>query len=221
MSRLFLTILVLAAMFGAALDAASARDNRAGRFDYYVLSLSWSPSFCASPAGRDDAAQCSPGRRYAFVVHGLWPQYAQGWPESCRTSESWVSQKQIDAMMDLMPSKRLIIHEWRKHGTCSGLSQRQYFTAIRQVREGLRIPARYLSPTQEIRTTPAQLVRDLTLSNKALTSDMISVQCGNARDSARLAEVRICLDRQGQFTPCGRNEARQCQARELIMPEVR
>ena len=65
--------------------AAQARDFRPGEFDYYVLALSWSPTYCASEAGASDGQQCAPGRRFAFVVHGLWPQFKQGWPENCET----------------------------------------------------------------------------------------------------------------------------------------
>jgi ribonuclease T2 len=215
--RLFAVVALLAVCAGPAL----ARGNKAGVFDYYVLSLSWSPSFCGTPAGKDSPTQCTPGRRFAFVIHGLWPQFKDGWPEFCATEEVWVPEQQIDAMMDIMPSRKLIIHEWRKHGSCSGLSQASYFRAIRILRERLRIPARYLSPATEIRSTPQQLVRDFVLSNKNLTAEMISVQCGNARDTGRLSELRICLDRKGEFAPCGRNEARHCQAKQLIMPEVR
>jgi ribonuclease T2 len=147
--RLFAAAALLAVFAGLAL----ARGNKAGIFDYYVLSLSWSPSFCGTPAGNDNPTQCAPGRRFAFVVHGLWPQFKDGWPEFCATEEAWVPEQKIDAMMDIMPSRKLIIHEWRKHGSCSGLSQADYFGAIRVLRERLRIPARYLSPAAEIRTT--------------------------------------------------------------------
>lgn len=51
----------------------------AGVFDYYVLSLSWSPTFCLT---HQNDSQCS-GKGYGFVLHGLWPQYARGgWPQS-------------------------------------------------------------------------------------------------------------------------------------------
>ena len=65
-------------------QTVTARDRRQdvpGHFDFYVLSLSWSPSFCATAAergsGREANAQCGV-RPYAFVVHGLWPQYDKG-----------------------------------------------------------------------------------------------------------------------------------------------
>src|SRR3979490_1711090 len=68
---------------------ASARDRRQdepGQFDFYVLSLSWSPSFCeeASERGNEgrSQAQCG-GRPFSFVVHGLWPQYEHGFPDYC------------------------------------------------------------------------------------------------------------------------------------------
>lgn len=214
-----LAILLLLALVCAV--PAAARDMKAGVFDYFVLSLSWSPTYCATDAGQGDASQCAPGRRFAFVVHGLWPQYQQGWPQDCPTRESWVPQERIDAMMDIMPSKKLIIHEWKKHGTCAGVSQADYFRAIRLLFEKVRIPARYLSPTADVITTPEQLVTDFVKTNRDLTADMLSVQCGNARDRARLSELRICLNKRGSPAPCGANERRSCGAASLVMPRVR
>lgn len=211
-----------AALLAAVLLTASpgSAGDRPGDFDYYVLSLSWSPTYCASPEGADDRQQCSPGRRYAFVVHGLWPQYDRGWPQDCE-GDSWVPNDVIDGAMDIMPSKRLIIHEWKKHGTCSGLAMEDYFAEVRRVFQSVRIPARYLSPTAPVMTTPQQLVSDFVKTNRDLTADMLSVQCGNSRDDARLSELRICLDKDGNFGQCGSNEARQCRAKRLVLPPVR
>jgi ribonuclease T2 len=202
-------------------EVSRAEVQKPNQFDYYVLALSWSPSYCAGQAGQNDKQQCAPGRRFAFVVHGLWPQYDRGWPEYCATNEAWIPQKLIDAMMDVMPSKKLIIHEWKKHGTCSDLSQVDYFNSIRQVFDGLRIPARYLSPQAIVTITPEQLVMDFVKSNKGLTADMLSVQCGNARDRARLSELRVCVNKAGSFTTCGENETRQCRAKTIVLPPVK
>ena len=214
------------AAFGLALllnvnPAAVREANRPGVFDYFVLALSWSPTYCGSPAGADDTQQCGTGRRFAFVVHGLWPQYESGWPESCPTKETWVPQDIIDSMLDIMPSKRLIIHEWKKHGTCAGVSMTDYFRATRLLFQRVRIPARYLQPNLPVTVTPEQLVTDFVKTNRNLSASMISVQCGNARDAARLSELRICLDRRGNFSQCGANEDRQCQARTLVLPPVK
>ena len=215
--RLVLAILLLI----VAASPVSARGPKSGVFDYFVLALSWSPTYCASDAGQNDASQCSPGRRFAFVVHGLWPQHTSGWPEYCDTSESWVEQSNIDAIMPVMPSKKLIIHEWKKHGSCAGVSQADYFRATRLLFDKVKIPARYLSPNADVITTPEQLVIDFVKTNRDLTASMLSVQCGNARDRARLSELRVCLDRRGNFAACGANEYRSCRATTLVMPHVR
>ena len=69
----------------AALAAlAAALPARAEPFDYYLLALSWSPSWCAAEGDRR-AEQCRPERDLGFVVHGRWPQHAAGWPAFCET----------------------------------------------------------------------------------------------------------------------------------------
>src|ERR1700690_2244045 len=103
-----LRLCVMCLLFLTAIAAARSRSRHRepgtpGVFDYYVLSLSWSPEFCAGPAGARDAAQCGEGRQYAFVVHGLWPQYERGFPESCAPS-SPVSSNIVERMLPLMPS---------------------------------------------------------------------------------------------------------------------
>lgn len=200
---------------------AQARGPVPGQFDYYALTLSWSPTYCASEAGQGDRQQCGADRPYAFVVHGLWPQYEQGWPQDCVLREKWVPDDLIAAMLDIMPSKRLIIHEWKKHGACSGLRMRAYFELTRNLFGQIRIPARYLRPQEAVVTTPAQLISDFVKSNRDLTSDMLSVQCGNSRGAARLSELRICFDKDGRLQSCGVNERRQCRAEKLVLPPVR
>ncbi len=209
------------ALFLSITPAVAREPDKPGVFDYFVLALSWSPTYCGSPAGADDTQQCGTGRRFAFVVHGLWPQYKNGWPESCPTKETWVPQDIIDSMLDIMPSKKLIIHEWKKHGTCAGVPMADYFRAIRLLFQRVRIPARYLGPNLAVSVTPEQLVTDFVKTNRNLTASMMSVQCGNARDTARLSELRICLDRRGNFSQCGANEDRQCRARALVLPPVK
>jgi ribonuclease T2 len=94
-----------------------------GQFDYYVLSLSWSPSFCATAAergrGRAGNAQCG-ARPYSFVVHGLWPQYDKGFPENCQLPAPRLDRSTVAWMLDLMPAPHLIFNECDRHGTCSG-----------------------------------------------------------------------------------------------------
>lgn len=215
-------VFVLAAvLLIASTPRGSARDETAGIFDYWTLVLSWSPTYCASAAGRRDQGQCGAGRRYAFVVHGLWPQYDSGWPDFCRGGRKWVPSHVIDATLSVMPSKRLIIHEWRKHGSCAGLRPEAYFGRIRKLFAAVKIPARYLSPNRPVMTTPDQMRRDFVSTNRWLKPAMISINCGNRRDRARLRDVRVCFDRKFVPVPCGANERRQCRAGLLVLPPVR
>ena len=109
----WLTIGILA-WLGQAPQAAAQQQGKPGDFDYYALVLSWSPSYCADTgAGRGDP-QCASNRPFAFVLHGLWPQYARGFPDSCRTAfNPFVPRPVIDGMLDIMPSPKLAIHEYR------------------------------------------------------------------------------------------------------------
>lgn len=110
-------------------------------FDFYVLSLSRSPAFCASSEGSGNRQQCGSNRRYGFVVHGLWPQNETGYPEFCTSSEPDRVPDAIGrTMFDIMPSMGLIGHQWRKHGACSGLSQKDYFSATRTAFEAVKLP---------------------------------------------------------------------------------
>lgn len=207
----------------AARTAPSA--DKAGVFDYYVLTLSWSPSYCADlEPGRTDP-QCSVGgsRRYAFVLHGLWPQYEQGWPESCQTADGgFVPRAVANRMLDVMPSDKLVFHEYRKHGTCSGLGVDGYFALSRKLYEKVKIPAALQNVTDpRFLIAPAELKARFVSANPGLKTDQVAVLCGGSGD--RLKEVRVCFDKAGAFRSCGKNESpqRQCRAARMYVPPVR
>lgn len=200
--------------------APAHAEDRPGEFDYYTLALSWSPTYCESAGRRDRGPQCSGERPYAFVLHGLWPQYDRRWPENCRTRERpWVPQNVIDRMLDIMPSKRLIIHEYRKHGTCSGLTPVEYFDVSRRLFESITIPEQYRLPEKPLSVSPDEVERAFLQANPDMDASMISISC---RDR-RLGELRICFSRDLKLTACGVNEnqAKLCSRDRLIMPPVR
>jgi len=200
----------------------NASEGIPGQFDYYTLVLSWSPTYCASQP-RDDT-QCRPrdGRPYAFVLHGLWPQYERGYPRFCHTRERpFVPRAIIDRMQDIMPSPRLTIHEYRKHGTCSGLDPAAYYDLARTLFARLKIPTRYLGPGSQQFVAPSQLVREFTTANPDLSPEAVAVACGGPGN--RLKEVRICFTRAGEFRSCGSNERQRqlCRADRMHVPPVR
>ncbi len=196
-------------------------EDRAGEFDYYVLALSWSPTYCTTRNGRKDRRQCHSGRRFSFVVHGLWPQYENGWPDYCPTNRRYIPERRIREMLDIMPSKRLVIHQWRKHGTCSGLSQQSYFDLTRTLFDRFQVPARYVAPSRPLLTTPDELVHDFVTTNLWLKPEMMSVHCGRRRGRANLSELRVCFGKDLEPRACGQNARRACRAHTLVMPPVR
>jgi len=216
-----LRVLAAVAVLGWAAGARGA-EGKPGEFDYYVLAMSWSPSFCESKAGssRPGEPQCSGDRPYSFVIHGLWPQYSRGWPQFCQTSERpWVPDNLIKDMIDVMPSKRLIINEYKKHGTCSGLSPNDYFAAARRAFERVKIPARFQNPQDYVTVSPGDIEAEFLKANPELKPEMISIAC----NSRKLGELRVCFGRDLQLTACGVNEdqSKLCSSDRIAMPPVR
>ena len=214
--RILLLAIALFSLLAAAGPAAAQRQRgEPGRFDFYLLSLSWSPSFCETPAGSNSREQCGP-RPYSFVVHGLWPQYERGFPESCQVPSPRLDHRIVDEMLDLMPARRLVYHEWDAHGTCSGLGQREYFDTIRKARAAVKIPAQFDNPQQPITVAPGEVIDAFVKANEGLAAADIAIDC----DRTRLREVRICMTRELKFRDCGAT-ARSCRSDTLVMPPVR
>ena len=138
--------------------------GKAGEFDFYLLSLSWSPQYCSSPAGARDNTQCGGQRQYEFILHGLWPQYDRGWPQFCATSQT-LSNALVEKMMDIMPSRRLIRHEWDKHGVCTGLSAAEYFGKARAAFSGIKVPKSFQSPKNARTISPAKIKDEVARKN--------------------------------------------------------
>jgi ribonuclease T2 len=214
-------LMVMASLIGT--DAASAQDHRQnnpGEFDYYVLSLSWSPSFCEEAEERGSGGrsqqQCG-GRPFSFVVHGLWPQYEHGFPEYCDRSSEWLDRKIMTSMLDLMPAPGLIFNEWKKHGTCSGLEARAYFETIRKARAAVKIPEEYLQLSETKTVAPADIEAAFVKANPGLTASEMGVTCNRSR----LSEVRVCLTKDLQFHPCEEIANRSCRRDQVSMPPMR
>lgn len=186
-------------------------------FDFYVLSLSWSPSYCEAEGEDANRQQCASGRPYAFVVHGLWPQYEAGYPESCPTDDPTVSDRLVRGLYDLMPSAGLIRHQWRKHGSCTGLSQEDYFAVLRAARGAVEVPAAYRRLDDYRSVAPGTVERDFLAANAGLPADGIAVTC----DGRYLREVRLCMTKALSFRPCPEVDRRACSLDKAVMPPVR
>lgn len=223
MLRFALSLAALAAALILCIQSGSAQDQRQsepGKFDFYVLSLSWSPSYCDTSrerfADRTPDQQCT-ARPYAFVVHGLWPQYEQGFPSYCQVPAPRLDRGIVSSMLDLMPSPRLIFHEWDRHGTCSGLTARAYFETVRKARAVVKIPAEYLSLSEPLTVAPGEVKDAFLKANPNLPQNALAIAC----DSKRLTEVRVCISREFGFRECEDIAQRACKREKITMPPLR
>lgn len=195
---------------------AAARDV-AGRFDYYVLALSWQPSWCSVTGDGRDAPECRAGTGRDFSIHGLWPQYERGWPQDCRSPERDPSRAETAAMADVMGSGGLAWHQWRKHGRCTGLSASAYFAATRTALESFAIPGVFDDLSRDVVVPPAVIEEAVLEANPRLSPDGVTVIC---RDGA-LTELRICLTRTLEPRACAPDVRRDCSQPRLLMEAVR
>lgn len=204
-----LALLALAFSFALAVSLAHARDgDRPGQFDFFVLALSWSPTYCAGP--KASPSQCR-SRSHRFVVHGLWPQFERGYPDFCQSPAPYVPDAVVSAMGDLMPSKGLILHEWRKHGTCTGLSPEGYFHLVRKARDKVAIPPAFAADPPPM-LTGETIEAAFAAANPGLKETMMAVDC----DGGRLSEVRICMSRDLGFVACPEVNRRSCAPRRPL-----
>src|SRR5262249_36798988 len=222
MTRPVLRVALLALLLTPrAATAQDPRQNIPGQFDFYVLSLSWSPSFCAGAAERGAAraaanVQCGP-RPYSFVVHGLWPQYNDGFPEYCQIPAPRLYRGVVSSMLDLMPAPRLNYIEWDRDRTCAGKSPREYFETVRIARAAVKIPPEFTDLKEALSVTPRAVEEAFIKANPGLSPSAMAVGC----DATRLTEVRLCLSKDLRFHDCAEIAKRSCSREQLTMPPVR
>ncbi|SFE76767.1 ribonuclease T2 [Sulfitobacter brevis] len=196
---------------------ASAQSNRAGAFDYFVVSLSWSPNWCRLEGDARRSPQCAEDTGHGWVLHGLWPQYNRGYPSYCQTAERPPSRSMTSAMADIMGTSGLAWHQWKKHGTCTGLSAEGYFALSRAAYHKISRPAVFRQLDKLVKL-PASVVEEAFLkANPTMEPDGVTVTC---RD-AHIQEVRICLSRSLDPVPCGQDVVRDCRMKNALFAPLR
>ncbi|MEM9343969.1 MAG: ribonuclease T2 [Pseudomonadota bacterium] len=194
---------------------ARAEGERAGDFDYYVLALSWSPTWCALEGDQRGSPQCDAA--FGWVLHGLWPQYEQGWPSYCRGSEANPSRRMTADMADITGTSGLAWHAWNKHGRCSGLSAAGYFEQSREAFEAVTRPD-ILRKLDKPVTVPASVIEAAFLEeNPGLSADAVTITC----KAGRIQEARICLTKDLEPRTCGADTIRDCTMSDALLDPVR
>lgn len=205
---LFLTILSM---------PAAADGNKPGVFDYYVVSLSWSPNWCVIEGDARNSPQCDNGSGHGWILHGLWPQFHRGYPSFCQTADRPPSRGMTSDMADIMGTSGLAWHQWRKHGSCTGLSATAYYALSREAYARITRPAVFRKLDRDI-ALPASVVEEAFLkANPKMERDGVTVTC---RDN-HIQEVRVCLSKSLDPVPCGQDVVRDCRLKDALFTPMR
>ena len=196
----------------------SARGTAPGSFDFYVLALSWSSGFCEKIGDAQGKKQCDIGSNIGFTVHGLWPQYERGFPSDCGYATRPPSSIAMQKTEGVFPDIGLARYEWKKHGTCSGLSPADYFDAVKAARDRIVIPQNFQAPRTLQSLSPVDVIRAFTAENRGLRSDMMAVTC----TQGVLEEVRVCFEKDlRSFRTCPEVARQGCRSSQISVPPVR
>lgn len=171
-----------------------------GKFDFYLLNLSWSPEFCSIQGTSPECAS-----RPGFIVHGLWPQNNDGsYPVSCAERPG---PAHPERNLDITPDLPLLEHEWNKHGTCTTLSPDNFFALEHRAFHSLVIPKLFTDIDHETLLKPAEIVALFAKANPSFPAGSILVSCGHNR----LTAIEACFTKDG-LKPTVCQGLRECHA---------
>ena len=184
-------------------DTVMASDNlgpnQTASVDYYMLALSWSPSFCDIQRKKYDGSipkslqfQCGNGQQFGWVIHGLWPQSAKAnnpsqHPRFCRGDLAPLPEALIKSYMIESPGASLLQGQWEKHGACAFDNASEYFAKQRELYLALKLPSQDLSRKE--------LFQWMRKNNP---------QLGNAYLGASKNELYVCYSKTWQVMDCPR-----------------
>ncbi|HCY99295.1 MAG: ribonuclease T [Rhodobacterales bacterium RIFCSPHIGHO2_02_FULL_62_130] len=213
--RLWMLAVAASCLFTPA--PVQAEGEQAGDFDYYVMSLGWSANWCALEGDAHNDPQCDRGRRLTWTLHGLWPQYEEGYPSYCHTTARDPARTESEAMADIMGGAGLAWYQWKKHGRCAGLSAKTYYATMRQAYASVTIPPLFANVSKDLQV-PAEVIEKAWLeSNPDLSRDQITVTC----KGGMIQEVRICLTTDLAPRRCGPDVIRDCALKDADLNAVR
>ena len=207
----------LAAALIANAVAAQAGNDKPGVFDYYVLSLSWSPNWCRLEGDARMSDQCAQGSGHGWIMHGLWPQFHRGYPSFCQTAARPPSRGLTAKMADIMGTSGLAWHQWKKHGTCTGLSAEDYYELSREAYTRVTRPVVFRKLDRKV-LLPASVVEEAFLqSNPDMSPDGVTITCRQDQ----IQEARICLSKALDPVPCGQDVILDCKLKKAVFAPIR
>jgi ribonuclease T2 len=196
---------------------AWAGGEKAGEFDYYVLSLSWSPNWCALQGDSQGSEQCEERYDYGWIMHGLWPQYQRGFPSFCQSGQRPPSRAMTAGMADIMGTPGLAWYQWKKHGACTGLSGADYYALSRLAYEKVVRPPVFRKLERTVKVPAAVVEQAFLKANPGWKADMLTITCKNGY----IQEARLCLSRDLEPVSCSQDVVRDCRMSDALFTPVR
>jgi ribonuclease T2 len=180
------------------------------KFDYYLLSLSWAPNYCAGHSS-DKSAECKAGNHTGFVLHGLWPQASAGQPPMNCGHASPASSDVVRHMSEFFPDKSMVQHEWTKHGTCSGLSAADYFEKVEQAFKAVQVPEQFSNLAQQEHLGVKQVEQAFAQANNA-PSSAFRISC----HAGEMVNLEVCLTKDLRYQACT-SSVHDCSSTKVLM----
>jgi ribonuclease T2 len=206
------------AAFGASAQSANPPPTATKPFDFYVMTLSWSPGFCDAGGDKKSPEQCAAGSNLGFVVHGLWPDNARSENPSYCDQAAPISDAALVLTHGLYPSEGLAAYEYRKHGACTGLGAEDYFASVRYLRDQLVIPDMLKAPHEKLRISPEEIEQAFIAANANLRADNMAIGCR----SAELEDVQFCVSRDLKaFALCAKVSGHTCRSPSIAVAPLR
>ncbi len=214
-------VLVLAAVpgHGRAQSDRSRDGGPPGAFDHYLMSFSIAPSFCSLSRRNAEKRECADATDAAYratplTVHGLWPNRdrvsVNEQPQYCAGPPLAPLPPATRAALDrYMPgvADGLERYEWKRHGSCSGLSTDAYFAQVvalaaranETIGAALRDGKMLGREVRLDELLSAVAAKDPALAPAVIMYCRFSRRQGEAESRAYVAEIRIVLSK--EFTP--------------------
>ncbi|WIA17366.1 hypothetical protein OEZ85_014227 [Tetradesmus obliquus] len=187
-------------------------------FDFFLLAQFNPPAYV--PVAAQSRAKHAIVRHEAFPgfwTHGLWPvSHDVTILEYCSTEALQPGQLQGfepglryylrsgNLRFDTAGDQQLWAHEWLRHGTCSNMSQLEYFMAVFRASAAAdpaaALRAAGIRPSNSKPYTQQAITSALAASFGVAFNQHIGLRCApSAADASRLElqEVRLCLSRSG------------------------
>jgi ribonuclease T2 len=196
-----------AVSFALLVPAAHAQHKgQPGKFDFYLLNLSWAPEFCSI---QGTSPECTGAVHYGFIVHGLWPQNNDGsWPVYCAERPGPADPR---ANLDITPDLSLLQHEWAKHGTCTLLSPTEFFADEHRALHEVHIPALFHSLQKPEQMQPSGILDMFAKANPSFPRESFAVSCAHDH----LTAMEVCLAKDLQPIAC--RNLPSCRAGEITV----